>query len=72
MNIDFNIFEGWEVTGTNRVTIAQGKIAYNDGELNVERGAGRYIPRPTYPPYYRSLEKAARDKQPQPVDRMGG
>ena len=72
MNIDFNIFEGWEVTGTNRTTIAQGKVVYHDGELNVTEGAGRYIPRPTYPPYYRAVEKARKDKMPKPVDRMGG
>ena len=34
-------------------------------------GAGRYIPRPTYPPYYRAVEKARKDRLPKPVDRMG-
>ncbi len=44
-NIDFNIFEGMEVTGNVSHTISQGKLVYADGELHVEKGAGRYIHR---------------------------
>jgi dihydropyrimidinase len=39
-NIDFNIFEGMEVTGCASHTISRGKVVYANGELNVERGAG--------------------------------
>lgn len=45
-NIDFNVFEGMEVTGLARTTIANGKVVWHDGELRAVRGAGRYIPRP--------------------------
>lgn len=47
-NVDFNIFEGMEVKGLPSHTITQGKVAYKEGELMAERGAGRYIKRPAY------------------------
>ncbi len=47
--IDFNIFEGMTVTGGPSHTISQGKIVWADGKLDTVRGAGRYIPRPTFP-----------------------
>ena len=66
---DFNIFEGKTVKGIPRHTIAHGKQAWRDGELNVEPGAGSYIDRPPYPPVYEVLQKTAAMKKPQPVRR---
>jgi len=51
-NIDFNIYEGMEVTGVPTVTIAQGNIVWENGELKTVRGAGRYIPRACNAPYW--------------------
>lgn len=68
-NVDFNIFEGMRVRGANIATISQGKVVYQDGELRVERGAGRYINRPVYAPYYEALEKTIRRNAPQAVAR---
>lgn len=47
-NVDFNIFEGMEVTGLTSHTIAQGKLRYKDGELRTEKGDGRYVKRPAF------------------------
>jgi dihydropyrimidinase len=47
-NIDFNIFEGMQVTGNVSHTISRGKVVYANGELFVTRGAGRYIERPRH------------------------
>ncbi len=47
-NVDFNIFEGMEVTGLASCTISQGKVRYTRGELRVEKGEGRYIKRPAF------------------------
>ena len=44
-NVDFNVFEGMEVTGLARTTIANGKIVWDDGQLHAVRGAGRYLAR---------------------------
>jgi len=69
-NVDFNIFEGMTVRGVNAVTISQGKVVYRDGELRAERGAGRYIQRPVYAPYYEALEKMADRRAPAAVARQ--
>ena len=65
----FNIFEGMTVTGANTVTMSQGKIVYQDGEVRTERGAGRYIDRPPFAPYYDALKIKHEREQPVPVDR---
>lgn len=65
--VDFNIFEGMEVVGVNVVTIANGKIVYRDGELRTVRGAGRYVNRPPFPPYFEALARKAKLEQPKPV-----
>lgn len=49
--VDFNIFEGMKCRGVADVTICQGKVVYESGELNVIRGSGRYIPTPPFPSY---------------------
>ena len=67
--VDFNIFEGMTVRGANVATLSQGKVVYQDGELRVERGAGRYINRPVYAPYYEALDKTTRRNAPQAVAR---
>jgi len=43
--VDRSIFEGFEVKGVPTHVIANGKLVYKDGDLRVERGAGRFIPR---------------------------
>ena len=48
MNVDFNIFEGITVKGCAVYTISNGKIIYNNGTLQTEKGAGRYIKRRKY------------------------
>eukprot|EP00735_Rhodelphis_limneticus_P008398 TRINITY_DN2135_c0_g1::TRINITY_DN2135_c0_g1_i1::g.12787::m.12787 TRINITY_DN2135_c0_g1::TRINITY_DN2135_c0_g1_i1::g.12787 ORF type:complete len:552 (-),score=170.83,sp/Q55DL0/DPYS_DICDI/60.91/0.0,Amidohydro_1/PF01979.15/3.1e-20,Amidohydro_4/PF13147.1/6.1e-17,Amidohydro_5/PF13594.1/1.3e-11,Amidohydro_3/PF07969.6/2.6,Amidohydro_3/PF07969.6/44,Amidohydro_3/PF07969.6/0.00048 TRINITY_DN2135_c0_g1_i1:565-2220(-) len=55
-NVDFNIFEGMEVTGVADATISQGRVVYANGQLNVKRGSGRYIPRPCNGPAYEGQE----------------
>jgi dihydropyrimidinase len=67
--VDFNIFEGMEVTGINTVTIAQGKVVYKDGDVRTVRGAGRYIDRPAFPAYYEALKIKRERERPQAVAR---
>jgi len=68
-NVDYNIFEGMTVTGCASHTISQGKVVYADGELNVERGAGRYVDRPAYASYYEALSLQAQQAEPVAVKR---
>ncbi len=69
-NVDFNIFEGMTVKGINTVTISQGKVVYQDGDIRTERGAGRYVNRPTFAPYYEAVKRQREAKTPVAVDRM--
>ena len=44
-NCDRNIFEGYKLKGAASHVIVNGKVQFKDGKLDVERGAGRYLPR---------------------------
>jgi dihydropyrimidinase len=67
--VDFNIFEGMKVTGIPSHTISQGKLVWADGKLKVEKGAGRYIPRPTFPAMFEAIRRQNELKAPKPVVR---
>jgi dihydropyrimidinase len=68
-NVDYNIFEGMTVKGCASHTLSQGKVVYADGELRVERGAGRYVDRPPFAAYYDAMQKRAELGKPSPVQR---
>ena len=68
-NIDFNIFEGMQVTGIPSHTLSQGKLVYKSGELMVERGAGNYVKRPPFAGYYDSVNKRHAQNKPTAVKR---
>jgi len=42
---DRNPYEGFTVKGSPTHVIVNGRVCYADGKLDVERGAGRYLPR---------------------------
>jgi dihydropyrimidinase len=67
--IDFNIFEGMTVQGINVVTLSQGKVVYKDGDVRTVKGAGRYVNRPTYAPFYGAMERVRSAREPQVVMR---
>jgi dihydropyrimidinase len=67
--VDYNIFEGMEVTGCASHTLSQGKVVFADGKLDVERGAGRYVDRPPFATYYDAMQKRAAVKRPTAVKR---
>ncbi len=48
MKCDFNLFEGWELTGKCRQTILRGKLAIDDGKALIGKGFGKYIKRAKY------------------------
>jgi dihydropyrimidinase len=68
-NIDFNIFEGMTVRGVNVVTLSQGRIVYRDGDVRTVKGAGRYVERPTFAPFYGAMERNRSAREPQAVMR---
>jgi len=44
-NCDRNIFEGFAITGAVTHTVVAGRLQFKDGDLRVERGAGKYLRR---------------------------
>jgi dihydropyrimidinase len=53
-NVDFNVYEGMEVTGLARSTVANGKLVWHEGKLRAVRGAGRYVERPCFSPVFKA------------------
>jgi len=68
-NVDFNIFEGWQVKGLASNTICNGELKFADGELRVKAGTGTYVKRPAFPSVFSALEKVAKRNQPKAVKR---
>ncbi|THD45963.1 MAG: dihydropyrimidinase [Bradyrhizobium sp.] len=46
--LDFNVFEGRKVTGIPTYTVSRGRVAFANGDLRAEQGAGRYVRRPSF------------------------
>jgi hypothetical protein len=55
--------------GSASHTVSGGRLAYAKGELRAERGAGRHVNRPPYPPYYDAIRKQAEIARPIAVSR---
>lgn len=68
-NIDFNIYEGMEVTGNPKTTIAHGKVVYHEGDVRAVKGAGRWIDRPAFAPYWTAQGLKNAHGRPVPVQR---
>jgi dihydropyrimidinase len=68
--VDYNIFEGMVVKGNPSHTIANGKLVFEKGQLNAERGAGRYIPRPCFAPVFDAVQRQSEIKASKPVIRQ--
>jgi len=64
--VDYNIFEGMECHGVPVVTISRGKVVYEDGQLKVSAGHGRFIHRKPFSEFvYKRIRQ--RDKVSQPL-----
>jgi dihydropyrimidinase len=67
--IDYNVFEGFEVTGLPRYTLSRGEIVFTDGDVTAEDGRGRYIERPPNQAVSQALSSWKALTTPQGVER---
>ncbi|XP_073446267.1 dihydropyrimidinase isoform X1 [Dendrobates tinctorius] len=68
--VNFNIFEGMVCHGVPLVTIAGGRVVYENGALHTVPGHGKFIPRKPFADYvYSRVLKRDEVCQPEPVQR---
>ena len=58
--IDYNVFEGVEVTGLPRYTLSRGDVVFADGKIEVEDGRGQFVERPPNAPVTRRCRRGRR------------
>ncbi len=66
---DFNIFEGRTVRGVPSHTIAQGELAYVQGDLRAVQGRGRYLKRPAFNDNFAAAKLRSQTLAPVAVER---
>lgn len=44
-NTDYNLYEGWQVTGAPSVVLSRGRVLVQDGQWKGEQGAGKFVRR---------------------------
>ena len=54
MNVDYDPFEGWEVTGKPRFVLSRGETVYADGKVVSQPGHGRFVKRSLFEPVWRA------------------
>ncbi len=69
--IDYNVFEGMEVTGLPRFVLTRGRVAFVDGRLQDSEGWGRFVGRAPRPAVNRALSTWKERTAPRPVVRTG-
>ena len=67
--IDYNVFEGFEVTGLPRFTLSRGDVVVTEGKIDADNGRGRFVERKPNPPVNQALSSWKALKTPQPVER---
>jgi dihydropyrimidinase len=68
-NIDFNIYEGMEITGNAAVTLSRGRVVWENDQLKTVRGTGKYVKRAPFAPYWAAQNKRNTLAEPTKVER---
>ncbi len=67
--IDYNVFEGFELTGLPRFTLTRGQVAVTEDTIDTQEGHGKFVPRDAYPAVNKALSKWKALTDPQPIKR---
>jgi dihydropyrimidinase len=69
--IDYNVFEGFEVTGLPRFVLSRGKVVAEEATMKNEPGSGRFVPREPRMAVNRALSRWKEITAPRKVERAG-
>lgn len=69
--IDYNVFEGHEVTGLPRYVLSRGRVMVKDGDFDGQEGHGQFIERCPHGPVNAALSTWKDLTAPRPVQRSG-
>ena len=69
--IDYNVFEGFEVTGLPRFVFTRGKVAVREGAVAAEQGHGQFVAREPQGAVNRALSTWKEITAPRKVERTG-
>jgi dihydropyrimidinase len=50
MNVDYDIYEGQELSGSPRLTLSRGTVVFDDGKILTRPGHGRFVRRSAFDP----------------------
>ncbi|MEO4000232.1 dihydropyrimidinase [Mesorhizobium sp. CAU 1732] len=69
--IDYNVFEGIEVTGLPRFVFTRGAVAVNDGKVEAKSGHGEFVAREPHMAVNKALSTWKKVVAPRKVERSG-
>lgn len=69
--IDYNVFEGFELTGLPRFTLTRGHVAVTEDTLDARPGHGEFVAREAKNPVNRALSQWKELTAPRKVERTG-
>ncbi len=68
--LDYNVFEGFEVTAQSRYTISRGEVIWAWGQNSQPQpGRGRFVPRPAFPSAHKALGRWKELTAPRQINR---
>ena len=69
--IDYNVFEGKQVTGLPRFTLTRGVVAIEEGAVKTREGHGKFVARDPFPAVNKALSTWKEITAPRKVERTG-
>jgi dihydropyrimidinase len=69
--IDYNVFEGFELTGLPRYVLTRGKVSIVENEVKAEQGHGKFVAREPKNPVNRALSQWKQIVAPRKIERAG-
>ena len=69
--IDYNVFEGFELTGLPRFVLSRGKVSITENVVSAEQGHGKFVAREPKNPVSRALSQWKEIVAPRKIERAG-